>query len=198
MMPTQLPDIDRLFFFNDTATTEIYTLSLHDALPIFRGSSRETTVIFFSFISPRPSCRYDPANITANSANDDHFYVFEKSENHVWTTGMRTQNTALLRCRELTLTHTPQTPHDNRQHDAICIYICMSRQVGPGMSVECPLGASALWITGTIPIASDAYPRRPIFPPVIRYPCESPCAFRPSSSTSCAPASRCRRWSAGA
>src|SRR5215510_3534155 len=31
-------DIDRrlkeLFFFNDTATTEIYTLSLHDALPI--------------------------------------------------------------------------------------------------------------------------------------------------------------------
>src|SRR3712207_7089985 len=24
-----------MFFFNDTATTEIYTLSLHDALPIF-------------------------------------------------------------------------------------------------------------------------------------------------------------------
>src|SRR2546426_5628186 len=24
-----------LFFFNDTATTEIYTLSLHDALPIY-------------------------------------------------------------------------------------------------------------------------------------------------------------------
>src|SRR6202022_5123869 len=27
--------ISFLFFFNDTATTEIYTLSLHDALPIF-------------------------------------------------------------------------------------------------------------------------------------------------------------------
>src|SRR3712207_8315628 len=25
-------------FFNDTATTEIYTLSLHDALPIFAGA----------------------------------------------------------------------------------------------------------------------------------------------------------------
>src|SRR3712207_7593428 len=25
------------FFFNDTATTEIYTLSLHDALPIFEA-----------------------------------------------------------------------------------------------------------------------------------------------------------------
>src|SRR5258708_26101942 len=27
------------FFFNDTATTEIYTLSLHDALPISAASS---------------------------------------------------------------------------------------------------------------------------------------------------------------
>src|SRR2546430_5940074 len=27
------------FFFNDTATTEIYTLSLHDALPISRGAT---------------------------------------------------------------------------------------------------------------------------------------------------------------
>src|SRR3712207_9073477 len=29
--------IGTFFFFNDTATTEIYTLSLHDALPIFPG-----------------------------------------------------------------------------------------------------------------------------------------------------------------
>src|SRR3712207_7809414 len=28
------------FFFNDTATTEIYTLSLHDALPILSGWAR--------------------------------------------------------------------------------------------------------------------------------------------------------------
>src|SRR3712207_7323014 len=27
-----------IFFFNDTATTEIYTLSLHDALPIYVGA----------------------------------------------------------------------------------------------------------------------------------------------------------------
>src|SRR2546430_5755769 len=40
------------FFFNDTATTEIYTLSLHDALPIsggrkaawLLGSSRDPTI----------------------------------------------------------------------------------------------------------------------------------------------------------
>src|SRR2546428_7100259 len=29
------------FFFNDTATTEIYTLSLHDALPICVGEAHE-------------------------------------------------------------------------------------------------------------------------------------------------------------
>src|SRR5688572_32064856 len=29
------------FFFNDTATTEIYTLSLHDALPICHGSTNK-------------------------------------------------------------------------------------------------------------------------------------------------------------
>src|SRR3712207_6871056 len=31
------------FFFNDTATTEIYTLSLHDALPIWLRNSRPSS-----------------------------------------------------------------------------------------------------------------------------------------------------------
>src|SRR5438105_8845286 len=31
--------LSSVFFFNNTATTEIYTLSLHDALPIWRGAS---------------------------------------------------------------------------------------------------------------------------------------------------------------
>src|SRR2546427_8541930 len=33
------------FFFNDTATTEIYTLSLHDALPISKGEGRASDVL---------------------------------------------------------------------------------------------------------------------------------------------------------
>src|SRR5438874_8184915 len=37
------------FFFNDTATTEIYTLSLHDALPISFYWAR-----FVSRLPPRP------------------------------------------------------------------------------------------------------------------------------------------------
>src|SRR5260221_8465943 len=33
------------FFFNDTATTEIYTLSLHDALPIYISTSGNSAVV---------------------------------------------------------------------------------------------------------------------------------------------------------
>src|SRR5256885_8447888 len=42
------------FFFNDTATTEIYTLSLHDALPIFctEAITPRMTVGFLGDIMP--------------------------------------------------------------------------------------------------------------------------------------------------
>ena len=39
------------FFFNDTATTEIYTLSLHDALPISIAESLRTR--FANVVPPR-------------------------------------------------------------------------------------------------------------------------------------------------
>src|SRR3712207_7877919 len=35
------------FFFNDTATTEIYTLSLHDALPIYSGLLAVNSLNFY-------------------------------------------------------------------------------------------------------------------------------------------------------
>src|SRR5687768_18245365 len=49
------------FFFNDTATTEIYTLSLHDALPISRSgatsrSSRSSSCRRPSTDTPPPAC----------------------------------------------------------------------------------------------------------------------------------------------
>ena len=47
-----------VFFFNDTATTEIYTLSLHDALPIYLGDyaviadrRKEPTISHEQFVS---------------------------------------------------------------------------------------------------------------------------------------------------
>src|SRR5665647_2102101 len=52
-------------------------------LPFRRGASRETIVIFFSFISPRTSRRYDPTYITSKCANDDQFQVVKKTAHHV-------------------------------------------------------------------------------------------------------------------
>src|SRR2546430_11596212 len=40
-----------LFFFNDTATTEIYTLSLHDALPICCSGDIETGLVPRVFVA---------------------------------------------------------------------------------------------------------------------------------------------------
>src|SRR6266536_1572417 len=40
----KLLDIALSLFFDDTATTEIYTLSLHDALPIFSGTPTSTSL----------------------------------------------------------------------------------------------------------------------------------------------------------
>src|SRR5258708_40055702 len=44
-----LPKVSSFFFFNDTATTEIYTLSLHDALPIYPASDRYKEEVFRQF-----------------------------------------------------------------------------------------------------------------------------------------------------
>src|SRR5438445_11819141 len=44
-----------VFFFNDTATTEIYTLSLHDALPICPSARYPTTRR-----APAGACRSGP------------------------------------------------------------------------------------------------------------------------------------------
>src|SRR3989454_3671934 len=49
------------FFFNDTATTEIYTLSLHDALPICAGLGvvELTVALCYCFDSPRDKIVWD-------------------------------------------------------------------------------------------------------------------------------------------
>src|ERR1017187_10921196 len=56
------------FFFNDTATTEIYTLSLHDALPICRNRVR---VSYQAFPPPhtRQSGRGDRKSTRLNSSH---------------------------------------------------------------------------------------------------------------------------------
>src|SRR5690349_23763816 len=60
------------FFFNDTATTEIYTLSLHDALPI-SGTSARTRVrppLVCSVPSTRPRRRSEEHTSELQSRRD--------------------------------------------------------------------------------------------------------------------------------
>src|SRR3712207_8260531 len=49
------------FFFKDTATTEIYTLSLHDALPIWHGVRRGLHPGLPARVHPRKPARGPPA-----------------------------------------------------------------------------------------------------------------------------------------
>src|SRR3712207_9195761 len=56
----------RYFFFNDTATTEIYTLSLHDALPIYGVEEPR------SIARPADRDRTDDQGIFEDQRNADH------------------------------------------------------------------------------------------------------------------------------
>src|SRR3989442_12693211 len=75
------------FFFNDTATTEIYTLSLHDALPIYpftgannvngvddgyRGGSVESAVASVTMTAPNAITEFQDAYVkkTIDTLND--------------------------------------------------------------------------------------------------------------------------------
>src|SRR2546429_6411956 len=61
----------RFFFFNDTATTEIYTLSLHDALPILLWASAASCGTWVDSVRSR-FCVRDRKSTRLNSS---HGYI---------------------------------------------------------------------------------------------------------------------------
>ena len=74
------------FFFNDTATTEIYTLSLHDALPISNGRNRKRGTEFIigrecrwalSSTSMEPIQRIHELRKLLDQANFDYYIEAE-------------------------------------------------------------------------------------------------------------------------
>src|SRR2546422_1351970 len=70
----RIPHSSFFFFFNDTATTEIYTLSLHDALPISRtrctsGMPRKA--------STSPPALHTPSRLRMKSANRSEEHTSE-------------------------------------------------------------------------------------------------------------------------
>src|SRR2546427_6524479 len=78
----------RVFFFNDTATTEIYTLSLHDALPIYTeihrvigligGMSWESSAEYYRLINQGVRDRLGPlrsADRKSTRLNSSHSQI---------------------------------------------------------------------------------------------------------------------------
>src|SRR2546427_9252709 len=74
-------DLLIFFFFNDTATTEIYTLSLHDALPISRGAAVGVAFLFVpglrfqQFVQGFPSQGVDRKSTRLNSSHSQISYA---------------------------------------------------------------------------------------------------------------------------
>src|SRR2546430_13482727 len=66
---------DTFFFFNDTATTEIYTLSLHDALPIYAMFRSRESPTHRSRCSPAVSHRQDRKSTRLNSSHSQISYA---------------------------------------------------------------------------------------------------------------------------
>src|SRR2546430_17328737 len=74
------------FFFNDTATTEIYTLSLHDALPILScNRARGTVTPTTGFPTSRGRATGAPAcsNASVISRSEEHTSELQSQSNLV-------------------------------------------------------------------------------------------------------------------
>src|SRR5258705_5155703 len=69
------------FFFNDTATTEIYTLSLHDALPISTHTTWTDTTTA-SYLYPQKFLEDEAGDHRENEEQPDPVYLDDRSEEH--------------------------------------------------------------------------------------------------------------------
>src|SRR2546430_6259429 len=68
-------EISHLFFFNDTATTEIYTLSLHDALPILPWGAWSMSAALRSRMPRDSRHRRDQKSTRLNSSHSQISYA---------------------------------------------------------------------------------------------------------------------------
>src|SRR2546425_2572383 len=97
-----------LFFFNDTATTEIYTLSLHDALPISQWRSLKRWILPVAVLGSSPT----------NSIHRGYLY---RSEEHT----SELQSLAYLVCRLLLEKKKKNTSHTSSKA-ITCVSIATS------------------------------------------------------------------------
>src|SRR2546430_5796821 len=73
----------RIFFFNDTATTEIYTLSLHDALPICSCANTEAANALGILSQRRGISRKTSCNGSLRERSEEHTSELQSQSNLV-------------------------------------------------------------------------------------------------------------------
>src|SRR6266478_9842223 len=90
-----------VFFFNDTATTEIYTLSLHDALPIsFRSPASSHHPITRSAVGSMRSS-------TASRRSEEHTSELQSQSKVVCRPLLEKKNSNLERANEMSRPREP-------------------------------------------------------------------------------------------
>src|SRR3982750_502613 len=148
------PSIDCFFFFNDTATTEIYTLSLHDALPIL-GVSASRYLLDLSFVdgSPLPTCQ----------RSEEHTSELQSPDHLVCRLLLEKKHTAIARTKKLFVRHpyrvhsqgptTPRSAGGREEHtprgvltDPVCLSSLFFLKDGP------PAGVYPLPLHDALPI----------------------------------------------
>src|SRR5256885_12207759 len=100
------------FFFNDTATTEIYTLSLHDALPISlpgRGSPRSGGARAARTTRNSHACQAVPWTVLRRGRLSRTLRSLSRSEEHT----SELQSPCNLVCRLLLEKKKQQTAHEH-------------------------------------------------------------------------------------
>src|SRR2546427_10126700 len=72
------------FFFNDTATTEIYTLSLHDALPIFfAGAGPQSRAFVSPAVTSSAGVPYSTESTVMLPRSEEHTSELQSQSNLV-------------------------------------------------------------------------------------------------------------------
>src|SRR6266496_5235442 len=90
--PLYLTPFSLFFFFNDAATTEIYTLSLHDALPIFAdwSAGKDLPDWYMTLCEDRKSTRLNSSHVEISYAvfclkkkKKINYYSIQKKKNNI-------------------------------------------------------------------------------------------------------------------
>src|SRR3712207_7697285 len=112
---TEIDSVLIVFFFNDTATTEIYTLALHDALPICSRPAPPSRAMASILVPPRSmpmasrrrSSAMSPGSPPAGRRSEEHTSELQSRQYLVCRLLLEKKNKTLTQLTCLTIIQLP-------------------------------------------------------------------------------------------